>query len=59
MKKKFDCVAMKHAAQAIIRKEVQGMTRDEEIAYFRAGEKEFRRQLLEARRKNRYLSPSK
>ena len=49
MKKKFDCVAMKHAAQAIIRKEVQGMTPDEELAYFRAGGEEFQKKILAAR----------
>ena len=59
MKKKFDCVAMKHAAQKIIRQQVQGMTRDEEIAYFRAGEKKFRGQLLAARRKNPHLAISR
>lgn len=33
--KTFDCIAMKRAAQKIIRAQVQGMTREQEIAYFR------------------------
>lgn len=50
-KKKFDCVAMKHAAQRIIREELKGKSREEEIAYFRAGAEEFERRIREAKRK--------
>lgn len=33
----FDCVEMKRAAQERIRAQVDGMTPDEEIAFFRKG----------------------
>jgi hypothetical protein len=43
--KTFDCIAMKRAAQKVIRAKVQGMTRDEEIAFFRTGREEFDQRL--------------
>lgn len=33
--KKFDCIAFKRTAQLAIYKETKGMTREEEMAYFR------------------------
>jgi hypothetical protein len=34
-KKAFDCVAMKHQAQERIRSELAGLSREEELAYWR------------------------
>jgi hypothetical protein len=33
--KKFDCIAFKRTAQLAIYEEIKGMTREEEMAYFR------------------------
>jgi hypothetical protein len=35
--KTFDCIAMKREAQQAIRAQVRGMTREEEVAFFREG----------------------
>lgn len=35
MKKTFDCVEMKRRCQKEIRRRVEGMSREEEIAFFR------------------------
>jgi len=40
-KEAIDCVAMKHRAQKRIRAELEGKSREEEIAYFRVGSKAF------------------
>lgn len=47
--KKFDCVAMKRAAQRRIRARVRGLTPKQEIAFFRAGGAEFEAALAAAR----------
>ena len=47
--KKFDCVAMKRAAQRSIRAHVRGLTPKQEIAFFRAGGAEFEAALAAAR----------
>ena len=47
--KSFDCVEMKRAAQKKIREKVRGMTRDQEIAFFRAGAEEFERRIRAAK----------
>jgi hypothetical protein len=39
--KTFDCIAMKREAQKAIRAKVQGMTREEEAAFFHEGREEF------------------
>jgi hypothetical protein len=39
--KQFDCVAMKHQAQERIRRELAGVTREEERVYWRRIEEEF------------------
>jgi len=49
MKKKFDCVEMKHASQERIRASVRGMTREEEVAFFREGAAEFQKRIEAAR----------
>ncbi|HUT94722.1 MAG TPA: hypothetical protein VMY37_35020 [Thermoguttaceae bacterium] len=49
--KKFDCVAMKRAAQEAIRAKVRGMSRSEEVQFFRTGAEEFERHLDAARQK--------
>ena len=59
MKKKFDCVAMKHAAQDQIRREVKGMTLSQEIAYFREAGKELQKKIQAAHRQHRKLRASK
>lgn len=46
---KFDCIAMKRAAQEAIRAKVRGMSRSEEVQFFRAGADEFERRAEEAR----------
>lgn len=48
--KSLDCVEMKRAAQRMIRKQVKEMTPEEEIAFFRAGGKEFEKAIGEAKR---------
>jgi len=48
-KKAFDCVAMKRQAQEIIRADLQGKSREEEIAYFNAGAEEFRQRIEAAK----------
>jgi hypothetical protein len=48
--KKFDCVAMKRAAQRRIRARVRGLTPKQEIAFFRTGGAEFEAALAAARR---------
>ncbi|MGD0517827.1 MAG: hypothetical protein ABSA26_09865 [Thermoguttaceae bacterium] len=53
--KSFDCIAMKRAAQEIIRAQVQGMTLMEQVAYFREGAKDFELKLQAA--KQRELTP--
>ncbi|MFQ5424844.1 MAG: hypothetical protein ACE5F9_12795 [Phycisphaerae bacterium] len=47
--KTFDCVKMKHAAQEMIRAALAGLSREEEIAYFRAGAEEFEERAAAAR----------
>jgi hypothetical protein len=47
--KTFDCIAMKRAAQEKIREQVRGMTRSEEVAFFREGREEFDRQVQAAK----------
>jgi len=48
-KKAFDCIQMKRDVQQKIRAAVQGMTQEEEIAYFREGAEEFERKLRSAK----------
>lgn len=48
-KKTFDCVAMKHRAQKRIRAELEGQSREEEIAYFRDGAEEFQQRIEAAK----------
>ena len=43
--KSFDCVAMKRDAQEAIAHKVQGMTREQEVAFFREGRAEFERRV--------------
>ncbi len=43
--KTFDCVEMKHQAQERIRAETEGMTREEELAYWRQSAAEGREAL--------------
>ncbi|MBK8270775.1 MAG: hypothetical protein IPK83_21710 [Planctomycetes bacterium] len=52
-KKQFDCVEMKHRAQQKIRKDLEGATHAEEIAYFRRGGEELERRIQEAKAKLR------
>jgi hypothetical protein len=40
MKKNFDCVEMKHKAARIIQTKLSGMTRDEELLYWKEQSKE-------------------
>jgi hypothetical protein len=44
--KSFDCIAMKRAAQTKIREDVRGMTIAKEIANFRKGSEDVKRQNL-------------
>ncbi len=48
-KKTFDRMEMKRAAQKKIRAAVAGMTREQEIAFFRAGADEFEERIKAAR----------
>ena len=48
--KTFDCIQMKRAAQEKIRAAVSGKTRQEEIAFFRAGAAEFQRRIDAAKK---------
>ena len=45
MKKKFDCVEMKRRGAEKVCQAIQGMTLDEEVAYWRKRTKEARRWL--------------
>jgi len=45
MKKKFDCVEMKRQGAKKVCEAIQGMTLDEEVAYWRKRTKEARRWL--------------
>jgi len=45
MKKKFDCVEMKRRGAQKVCEAIQGMTLDEEVAYWRKRTKEARRWL--------------
>ena len=47
--KTFDCIAMKRKAQEAIRARVQGMTREEEAAFFREGREEFEKRIQAAK----------
>jgi len=47
--KTFDCIAMKRAVQETIRSQVHGMTRAEEVAFFREGAEDFERQIQDAK----------
>jgi len=48
MKKKFDCVEMKRQGAQKVCEAIQGMTLDEEVAYWRKRTKEARRWLATA-----------
>ena len=54
--KKFDCIAVKRAAQQAIRSQVRGMTRKQEIAFFREGAEDFEQRIEETRRRRERLS---
>lgn len=47
--KTFDCIKMKREAQEKIRAAVAGMTREQEIAWFREGGEEFQRRIQAAK----------
>jgi hypothetical protein len=47
--KTFDCIDMKRKAQEAIRAQVRGMTREEEVAFFREGHEEFEKQVQAAK----------
>jgi len=49
MKKAFDCVEMKRAAQERIFAETRGLARDEEVAYFHRAAAEFRAEMKRLR----------
>lgn len=48
--KKFDCVAMKRACQEKAYARTQGMTIEEEVAYYRKAGDELRRRIAQARK---------
>ncbi|MCH7472495.1 hypothetical protein IIA79_06035 [bacterium] len=50
--KEFDCVEMKRKSQALIYEKTKDMTPEEELAYWKAHEDRFRRELEELRHKN-------
>lgn len=54
-KKTFDCVEMKRRGAERVRRATQGMTRDEELAYWSHGTKEL---LRLQRRKRRVSGPA-
>ena len=51
--KTFDCIAMKREAQKAIRAKVQGLTREEEVAFFREGREEFDKRVQAAKEQRR------
>jgi len=55
--KTFDCIAMKRKAQEAIRAQVQGMTREEEAAFFREGREKFEER-VQAAKQQRLARPS-
>ena len=56
--KTFDCIAMKRKAQKAIRAKVQGMTREEEVAFFHEGREEFDKKVEAAKRRRLEQSSS-
>jgi hypothetical protein len=42
MSKKFDCVEMKHKASRIIQKKLSGLSREEELAYWKKQSKKLK-----------------
>ena len=51
--KAFDCMAMKREIHRVLRERTEGMTRAEEIAFFRQGAEEFEKRLQEARKQQK------
>ena len=56
--KTFDCIAMKRDAQKVIRASVRGMTRAQEVAFFREGHEDFDHR-VEAARQTRLATHSR
>ena len=50
--KTFDCVELQHRGGAIIRQKLRGMTREQELEYWRRQSKEFMKEWREARAKS-------
>jgi len=48
----FSCLAMKDAGQARVLAETAGMSREEELAYWRKHERALRRRIARQRKKN-------
>ncbi|MGD0898676.1 MAG: hypothetical protein ABR915_12640 [Thermoguttaceae bacterium] len=55
--KTFDCIQMKSEAQKAIRARVQGMTREQEVAFFRQGREEFDRKVQAAKQQRGENTP--
>ena len=58
-KKDFDCIVMKREAQEAIRAKVQGMTREQEVAFFREGCDEFDQRIKAAEQRSARPSSEK
>ena len=52
-KKDFDCVEMMHTAAQKLQAEIEGMTVEEEVAFWHARSEELRREEVAVRRRER------
>jgi len=58
-KKSFDCVEMKRACQRKLRERAGGMTRSEELRFFREAGRQLEKRIQSARESERRPSPDK
>ena len=56
-KKQFDCVEMMHRGQAAVKKRLEGMTREEKLAYWKRRAEELREEQRQLRKKARVAMP--
>ena len=54
-KKSLDCVAMMHEGAALVRKELEGKSLEEQMAYWRKGTAALLKRQAQLRRKRRHI----
>ena len=55
---RLDCVEMMHEGAALVRKEIEGMTLDEQLAYWRKGTEDLLRRQAQLREKRLHARAS-